>query len=588
MKTKLLLCSLTLAGWQVLSKQTNAQTSINIQHFSDSMVGGYCPPPVNVNFMAWGQTAGYGLTDSLDIWVDFGDGNTYWNRIEINQGGWFSDWGISNTYIFSGIFSLRCIVTGPDGNADTAYHTILVGDTCGNINGKMYVDANGDCMYNTGEMTLASIPVLLKQNNNLIATAYTDATGDYAFNAPSNSTYDIVPAANISSYGYSVTCPASGQHTNVSVPASGKDFGMTCLPGHDLQTVLSGWGFRPGFHGYVYPQAFNTHCQPMSGQLELILDPLTSYVSANPAPVSISGDTLRWNFSNINNSNYWWLWNSFYPHVTVYVPPSAQIGDTVCFTTKVTPTTGDANVTNNTYSACYAVSNSWDPNMKEVFPAGSGPNGNLPVGMHTMNYTIHFQNTGNDTAFNIFILDTIDTNLDINTFQAVASSHPMQVDILPPGNVVKFAFPNIMLVDSNKNEPLSHGQIFYTIRTKANLPVGTQIKNTAYIYFDYNPAVVTNTTINTIGMFTSVNELSSQNFISIYPNPATTNVWVVLSQKQNNAEISVVNAFGQPVLKTKATQKVTNLDVRNLSEGIYNLIVNNGKQNTCAKLILIK
>lgn len=586
MKVKLFLCSLTLVGMQAMSSHINAQTSINIQSFTDSMQNGYCLPPVTVSFMLWGQATGYGPNDLLNVQVDFGDGNTYTNNVGINQ-GWFSDWNISNTYNFSGIFSLRCIVTGPDSNADTAYYSIMVGDTCGNINGKLYLDTNGDCAYNSGETLLAGIPVLLKQNNNVIATSYTDATGDYAFNASAMFTYEIALATNISAYGYKVSCPLSGQYTNVTVPANGMDFGINCLPGFDLQTIVSGWGFRPGFNGYVYPHALNTYCQQVNGQLELILDPLTTYVSSNPAPTSISGDTLRWNFSNLNNSSYWLYWNSFSPQLTVYVPASAQIGDTVCFKAKVTPTTGDINPTNNTYHICYAVSNSWDPNMKEVSPRGTGPNGDIPVGMHTMNYTIHFQNTGNDTAFNIFILDTIDSGLDISTFQAIASSHPMQVDILP-GNVVKFAFPNIMLVDSSTNEPLSHGQIFYTIRTKANLPAGTQIKNTAYIYFDYNPAIVTNTTVNTLTVLSSVGEISSEKFIAIYPNPSSEYVWVILGEKQIGSEISMVNTFGQTVLKTKATQNTVHLDIKSLSDGIYTLIVNDREQKFSGKLTLIK
>lgn len=568
-----------------MSERVNAQTSVSIQQFSDSGVT-YCPPPANVLFMLWGQVSGYPNNTPMNVQVDFGDGNTYLNVVNTYSVSFFNDYPI-NTYNFSGVFSVRCIVTGPDANADTAYYTIVVGDTCGNINGKAYLDANSDCVYSVGETLLAGIPITLKQGSNVIATSYTDATGDYAFSVPSAFTYDIVPVLNISNYGYSVTCPASGQYTNVSVPANGMDFGTNCQPGFDLQTYLTGWNFRPGFNGYVYPHALNTYCQPMNGQLELILDPLTNYVSASPSPTSISGDTLRWNFSNLSNSNYWWNWNSFNPQVIIYTPPSAQIGDTVCFTTNLTPTSGDVNTANNTYSTCYVVSNSWDPNAKDVSPKGTGPNGDLPIGMHDMTYTVQFQNTGTDTAFNIFVLDTIDADLDISTFQAIASSHQMQVDILA-GNVVKFSFANIMLVDSNMNEPLSHGQVMYTVKTKPGLLVGTQIKNTAHIYFDFNPAIVTNTTINTIAVLSAVNEISSDNFISIYPNPASTNVLVALNEKQIGADLMIVNALGQTVLKEKAKQKEVILDVRNLSPGIYNLMVNDGSHNNSVKLVLIK
>jgi hypothetical protein len=38
----------------------------------------------------------------------------------------------------------------------------------------------------------------------------------------------------------------------------------------------------------------------------------------------------------------------------------------------------------------------------------------------------------------------------------------------------------------------------FKIKLEENLPVGSSITNTAHIYFDFNPAVVTNTTLNTI------------------------------------------------------------------------------------------
>jgi hypothetical protein len=55
-----------------------------------------------------------------------------------------------------------------------------------------------------------------------------------------------------------------------------------------------------------------------------------------------------------------------------------------------------------------------------------------------------------------------------------------------------------MLPDSGTNEVASHGYIIYRIRTKADVAAGSLIENTANIFFDENPAVVTNTTYHTI------------------------------------------------------------------------------------------
>jgi len=73
-----------------------------------------------------------------------------------------------------------------------------------------------------------------------------------------------------------------------------------------------------------------------------------------------------------------------------------------------------------------------------------------------LTYKIRFQNTGTDTAFNIVVLDTLSDLLDVSTFVPLVSSHPYALEIVD-SNVLKYSFENIMLPDSNINEPGSHG-----------------------------------------------------------------------------------------------------------------------------------
>ncbi len=73
----------------------------------------------------------------------------------------------------------------------------------------------------------------------------------------------------------------------------------------------------------------------------------------------------------------------------------------------------------------------------------------------------------------------------------ITASHPYQLTI-DDNNKLNWYFPNILLADSNINEPLSHGYIAYRIRPKATVKIGDTIRNTAAIYFDFNPPVVTN------------------------------------------------------------------------------------------------
>jgi hypothetical protein len=111
-----------------------------------------------------------------------------------------------------------------------------------------------------------------------------------------------------------------------------------------------------------------------------------------------------------------------------------------------------------------------------------------------LEYIIRFQNTGNDTAFTVKILNPIDTNkLNLSTIEFVNASHPVNLNWINYQRNMEFKFENILIPDSNTNEPLSHGFVRYRIQPKTNLSAGDSITNFAAIYFDFNEPVITNT-----------------------------------------------------------------------------------------------
>ncbi|MBK7853815.1 MAG: hypothetical protein IPJ79_01895 [Bacteroidetes bacterium] len=126
-----------------------------------------------------------------------------------------------------------------------------------------------------------------------------------------------------------------------------------------------------------------------------------------------------------------------------------------------------------------------------------------------LDYTIRFQNTGNDTAFTVKIINPIDTNkLELGSIEFVNSSHPVQLKWVNYNKNMEFLFENILLPDSNINEPQSHGFVKYRIKPKTSLLAGDSIINKGYIYFDFNAPVETNTTVTKIILPTSINELA--------------------------------------------------------------------------------
>jgi Secretion system C-terminal sorting domain len=166
---------------------------------------------------------------------------------------------------------------------------------------------------------------------------------------------------------------------------------------------------------------------------------------------------------------------------------------------------------------------SWDPNDKRGFPKGYREE-HLITDSTDLEYHIRFQNTGSDTAFRVVIRDTISEFLDIRTLKAGSSSHLYDMEIYGNG-IVKFTFENINLPDSTTNELESHGFVKFRISQKPNNQVGTEIYNSAAIYFDFNAPVITNETMHKIGedfieiIVGAIEVFKPEVKVNVFPNP---------------------------------------------------------------------
>jgi uncharacterized repeat protein (TIGR01451 family) len=173
---------------------------------------------------------------------------------------------------------------------------------------------------------------------------------------------------------------------------------------------------------------------------------------------------------------------------------------------------------------CDEIIASLDPNDKRAFPIGYESDNKIDQNT-PIEYMIRFQNTGNDTAFRVVIIDTLSAFLDPSTVRPGASSHPYR--FTPSANsALVFTFDPIALPDSNKNERASHGYVQFWVNQKANVPFGSLIKNKAAIYFDVNPAVITNETdhlVKPISVATDPEPKPSTSFLQISPNPSKAN-----------------------------------------------------------------
>lgn len=377
-----------------------------------------------------------------------------------------------------------------------------------NISGKVFHDSYNNCFYvswaDSGE---ANVKMLLYKNGVLKQQVFTNNRGDYTFQTDTG-LYSIT--ADTSVFPFRMHCPDSGYlNVNLTIASpfsSNNNFAFVCADsGYDLgiQSINFRGHTIAGNTFTLLPIAgdvthlFDGRCgndSGVSGTLQLTISGPVSYVSPYfnaLTPTSVNGNVITWNvadFSAINNQTAF--------GINLRTDTNAHFGP-VCFSALITGNGFDFRPANDTLTYCLMIGASHDPNEKEV-----SPDGIISDEAQWLTYTIHFQNNGNAAAQNVFILDTLTPNVDVSSFQLLASSHESFTAI--HGNVVRFDFININLPDSATNDSASQGYVQYRVKTLPGLANGTQIQNTGSIYFDFNSPIVTNTTLNTISVCTTV------------------------------------------------------------------------------------
>lgn len=457
------------------------------------------------------------------------------------------------------------------------------------ITGFIYKDNNTNCIKDTNDLGLMNIPLKsYNSNNSLLYQTYSAINGIYNF-PDTVGTYTV--KIDTAAIPFTAQCSHPGLDSSVTLTTGNPlinnvNFTLICKPGFDVgvQSVYTSGIVFPGQQHSLsiiagdMNQWYNMHCAAyVGGQVQVTLTgPVTYNGIVNGAVTpTIVGNVFTYtipDFGTLNNSQAFGL--------LFTTDTTAQTGDTICLHISVSPTIGDNNIGNNTYQFCYQVANSYDPNLKEVYPVNV-----LPGYRDWFTYTIHFQNTGAAPAYNIRLVDTLDTNLDLETFQVINYSHHNTISL--QGRELVFRFPSIMLPDSTSNHEASKGFIQYRIKPKPNLLEGSKIINSARIYFDYNPAIVTNTTTNEFTQFTSVQESKMKVFFNVYPNPSNGKYFIKLSEGINGSElkINVYNLLGELVANSKIISSLSQIDLSRQPNGIYIIRVNDNRQSYYQRLI---
>jgi len=239
--------------------------------------------------------------------------------------------------------------------------------------------------------------------------------------------------------------------------------------------------------------------------------PAFAVQSAFPAPDAQSADHLLWYTDSLSPGEE----TAF--TVRVKLELAVNLGTPVHFTATVFHP-NDANPGDDTAHIVSAVTGSFDPNDKLVFPTELSVQ---DLDTARLYYMIRFQNTGNAPARFVILRDTLLAGLDPAALEVLGASHPYRWRLHDQG-IFEVRFDDINLPDSTTDLAGSQGFVAFSLKPGSTLATGDTVYNRAGIYFDYNAPVMTPwAKVAVVQPSVAVREpFVRAGALEIYPNPA--------------------------------------------------------------------
>jgi photosystem II stability/assembly factor-like uncharacterized protein len=430
--------------------------------------------------------------------------------------------------------------------------------------GWVFFDLNSNGVQDTGELGLENIKVL---NTGSQDFTFTDAQG--TFRLTGLKTQDSLKVAALPS-GFS-SVPAAVAFQNIGVPVL-----FAIQPQFSFKNVsielIQGSNFRPGFETNITVIVNNLGTLPADATVSITLPSDLEVISFSPGNGTVLANTITWTLTQLAP-----LDNALI-HLVVKTNWAVLAGTALEIVAQ-TSLPGDIDPINNVYTLNDLVVSSYDPNDKLVSPAKLTPPDLIEI---SLTYTIRFQNTGTAATEFVYIKDTISPLLDLSTLKLIGSSHPVQVKF-EENRLVTFVFSPLHLVPQAESETGSQGFVRFAIQPRPDLLVGEIIQNTAYIYFDYNPEIITNTAGAEIKAV-STHEITVLP-LDISPNPGDISSTVRIPLSASGI-LYMYQADGQQILKQTTTTSEAIISCQHLQSGIYIVHWKAGKQLFVGKLVV--
>lgn len=516
---------------------------------------------------------------SYDAWLVKldADGGYFWRTC---LGGTGDDRGIraqateDRALVCTGwTYSTNGDVSGNHGGGDM--WAVRCTDAFNRVRGTVYGDLNND-----GLLDAADVPAAyqLVQNAAGDRLTFSEMQGSYELTVLDTGTHIVqaMPAPYFTPSPPSRSC----YFADNQLISTGNDFGLQSIADvNELRVTLTPISaFRPGFEARYELRYFNDGTTTLNPTLSFLAEYQGTFLDASVPPEFASTDSAAWVLPPLAP------FGSGLITVRILVDQTAQVGSHVSSTAFIRPVSGDALPHNNDDTWRNLVTASLDPNDVLVDREVITPEELIED--RPLTYIIRFQNTGNDTAFNVLLRNPLPVNVRPQTIAFEASSHPMVMDYSNEANILWFRFDDILLPDSSTNESMSHGYVRYRITPNGSLLVGDSVLNQAAIFFDLNAPVITNTAYSVVELTTSVDQETVPDEVAIFPDPATDAVRIALSDANGRIMLSVHDASGRLCDSMTFTGAQADLDVSGWPRGLYLLRISSAERILTRRLVL--
>ena len=462
------------------------------------------------------------------------------------------------------------------------------GIDCSGLRLNAFLDSNNNGTQDNGEQNFPLGQFSYEVNNNGNVHNIISPTGIYnIYDTTNSNSYNLsytIDSNYVASYGIT-TSNYSNIYVVIGTGMQTYNFPITVTQSYnDLAVnIVPINAPRPGFtyqNKIVYTNFGNQTV--VDGTVTFTKDALVTIADNSQTGTTSSANGFTYNFTNLLPFETRTI------TLTMQVPnvPTVALGDLLTNTASIAPISGDVVPTNNTSTCSQIIIGSYDPNDKMESHGERILHATFTANDY-LYYTIRFENTGTASAINVRVNDVLDSRLDENTIRIISASHNYIMDRVD--NNLTWRFDDIQLPVSVANTNTGKGYITFQVKPRVGYAVGDIIPNTASIYFDFNPAIITNTFNTEFVAQLGVDEFENGDFV-FYPNPVSDIVTVSVKNNGAIAAIAVYDMLGKVILSEKTTTTVSSktFDLSTVSKGVYLLEVTSDTNLKVIKKLIVE